>query len=496
MKSVKNAGAVFAVTSFSLSDGPRAGHYRAMRATTPSFLFSLTGRFLALTVVFVMLAEVLIFVPSIARFRQDYLTDRLERAQIASLALLGTGDMIDPDLEAELLANAGVLNVVLRRDATRQLVLSSELPGPVARTVDLRDPSNWALIRDALRRFFVPGPEIVRVLAEPAQGGGMQIEAAVETSNLRSAMIEYGRNILGLSLAISAMTAALLFLAVRRLMVRPIRALVAQMLRYGEAPEDATRIAEPRSRIREVRAAETALRDLEVELSGLLRQRERLAQLGGAVAKVSHDLRNILTTATLLGDRLERVDDPTVQRVAPKLVSSLGRAVNLTEGVLAFGRAEEAPPRLEPVALLPLLREVRESEQLAVDPTLCRIVVEAPAALTIRADPEQMYRVLGNLVRNARQAIVATGTPGEVRVIAGEDERGWCLRVADDGPGLPARARDNLFAAFKGGTRKGGSGLGLAIAAELVRGHGGTLELERTGADGTVFVIRLPHAAA
>ena len=465
-----------------------------MQARRFTFLSSLTGRFLGLTVVFVMLAEVLIFVPSIARFRQDYLVDRLERAQIASLALLGTGDMIEPALERELLENAGVLNVVLRRDATRQLVLSSDLPGPVARTIDLRDPSTWQLIRDALRRFFLPGPEIVRVIAEPAQGGGMQIEAAVETSSLRSAMIEYGLNILALSLVISAITAALLFLAVRRLMVQPIRALVAQMLRYGEAPEDATRIVEPGSAIREVHAAETALRDLEVELAGLLRQKDRLAQLGSAVAKISHDLRNILTTATLLGDRLEKVDDPTVKRVAPKLVGSLARAVNLTEGVLAFGRADESPPRLEPVAALPLLREVQEAEQLAVARALCRIEIDAPATLTLRADPEQLHRVLGNLVRNARQAIVASGRPGTVTVTAGEGEGAWILRVRDDGPGLPPRARDNLFTAFRGGTRKGGSGLGLAIAAELVRGHGGRLDLEDSDADGTAFRITLPRA--
>jgi hypothetical protein len=84
---------------------------------------SLSGRFLILTVIFVMLAEVFIFVPSVARFREDYLLARLERAQIASLALLATDGMIDDELEYELLRNAEVLNVVLLRDATRQLVL-------------------------------------------------------------------------------------------------------------------------------------------------------------------------------------------------------------------------------------------------------------------------------------------------------------------------------------------------------------------------------------
>ncbi|HAC48784.1 MAG TPA: sensor histidine kinase, partial [Sulfitobacter sp.] len=74
-------------------------------------IHSLSGRLLILTTIFVMLAEVLIFVPSIARFREEYMLTRLERAQIASLALLAD-DMLDPELEAELLRNAEVFNVV------------------------------------------------------------------------------------------------------------------------------------------------------------------------------------------------------------------------------------------------------------------------------------------------------------------------------------------------------------------------------------------------
>ncbi|MEM9797897.1 MAG: HAMP domain-containing sensor histidine kinase [Pseudomonadota bacterium] len=455
---------------------------------------SLSGRFLILTILFVMLAEILIFVPSIARFRVDYLTDRLERAQIASLAILGTEEMISPELEAELLKNAGVLNVVLRRDALRQLMLSSDLPGPVDETVDLRDPSTWELIRGAMSQFFMPGPEIIRVIGEPAQGGGLQIEAAIDTTDLHAAMIDYGLNILVLSLVISVVTAAFLFLAVRRLMVQPIRGLVRQMNRYAAAPEDARRVIEPRSRIRELNEAETTLRDLETQLTQNLRQKERLAQLGGAVAKIAHDLRNILTTATLLADRMERVEDPTVKRVAPKIVGSLTRAVNLTEGTLAFGRADEAPPALQRVEAGPFLAEICEGEALASADIAIRS--EAPPGLALRIDPEQMHRVVGNLIRNARQAIETTGEPGEVIVTANEDADGWHIRIADTGPGLPPRAQENLFQAFQGNVRKGGTGLGLAIAYELVRGHGGTLTLERTGAEGTVFCITLPTEVA
>ncbi|MEM7711248.1 MAG: HAMP domain-containing sensor histidine kinase, partial [Pseudomonadota bacterium] len=262
---------------------------------------------------------------------------------------------------------------------------------------------------------------------------------------------------------------------------------------YAAAPEDGRQDIVPRSRVQELRAAETTLRDLETQLTQSLRQKQRLAQLGSAVAKISHDLRNILTTATLLADRMERVDDPTVKRVAPKIVNSLTRAVNLTEGTLAFGRAEEAPPALQLVDLNPLADEICEGEQLAVDPEIVGIDHDIPRGTMARLDPEQMHRVVGNLVRNARQAIQATGQPGTVRISAEETPGTIYLRVADDGPGLPPKAQENLFQAFQGNVRKGGTGLGLAIASELVRGHGGRLDLEKSDATGTTFLIELPR---
>ncbi len=115
-------------------------------------LKSLSGRLLILTTIFVMLAEVLIFVPSIARFREEYMMNRLERAQIASLTLLAS-DMIDPELEAELLRTAQVFNVVLRRDRIRQLALSSPMSQTIKETYDLRDASAWVLIRDAFHQL-------------------------------------------------------------------------------------------------------------------------------------------------------------------------------------------------------------------------------------------------------------------------------------------------------------------------------------------------------
>lgn len=454
-------------------------------------LNTLSGRFLILTVIFVMVAEVLIFMPSVARFREDYLLARLERAQIASLALLAD-DMIEPELEAELLANAGVYNVVLRRDEIRQLVLSSPIPGEVSHSFDLRDAPAWELMRDALASLVERKPQVIRVMGDPLRDGGELIEVTMDSAPLRAAMIDYGLRILLLSAVISIITAVLLFLAVRRLLVKPIKGVVGHIQNYADAPEDARRIIRPTATVRELREAEESLQLLQTQLTQALRQKDRLAQLGGAMARVSHDLRNILTSAQLFTDRIEMSEDPAVQRMAPKLVNSITRAISLCENTLAFGRAEEPAPSLMLFNLSELTNEVLEAERLALDDHDVSLSEDIPASMTVRADSEQIYRALSNLIRNARQAIVATGQPGEINVAAHAEDEDWVITVSDTGPGLPPKAREHLFQAFQGGVRKGGSGLGLAIVAELVRGHGGSLRLTHSDDAGTCFEIRLP----
>ena len=274
-------------------------------------LKSFSGRLLILTTIFVMLAEVLIFVPTIARFREEYLMNRLERAQIASLTLLAN-DMIDPALEAELLRTAEVFNVVLRRDEVRQLVLSSPMPQSILKTYDLRDASALTLIKDAFMQLADTQDGVIRVIGAPVQDAGSLIEITMQTVPLRDAMVDYGFRILLLSAVISIITATLLFIALRDLLLKPIKSVVGHMQNYALAPEDARRIIAPSADVTEVREAEEALMKLETELTQALRQKERLAQLGQAVSKISHDLRNILTTAQLFTDRIEMSEDPSV----------------------------------------------------------------------------------------------------------------------------------------------------------------------------------------
>ncbi|WCR12256.1 HAMP domain-containing histidine kinase [Paracoccus stylophorae] len=463
-------------------------------------LNTISGRFAALTIIFVVLAEVFILLPAMASFRLDYLESRLERAQIASLALLATTDeALASDLESELLQNAGVYNVVLRRDDIRQLVLSSQLPGAVSATYDLRDEGVIQTIDDAVATLLDEEDRVIRVIGAPVNQAGQFIEITMATAPLRAAMIDYGLRLLALSAAFSILTAILLNLAAQRMILVPIRRVISHLSSYAAAPEDPRHIITPDARLVELREAEAALAAMQKTVTSSLKHKDRMAGLGQAVAKISHDLRNILTTAQIFADRLEDSADPKVRRAAPKLVNSITRAVNLCETTLAFGKAEEPAPTLSRFNLSHLVADLIEAESLAGESTgqgRVEFLSDLPPTLTIRADRDQLYRVLTNLVRNARQAIEGTGQPGTVEIGAGETDAEWWIRIGDTGPGLPDKAREFLFKPFTGSARKGGTGLGLTIAADLVRGHGGRLELVRSDADGSEFMIHLPRDLA
>ena len=321
----------------------------------------------------------------------------------------------------------------------------------------------------------------------------MLIEMVLPEAPLRAAMLKFGLNILVLSIIISMITAALVYLALNALLVRPMMRLAANMQRFSQRPEDASRIIVPSVRKDEIGTAERELAQMQSELHQLLNQSSRLAALGLAVSKINHDLRNLLANTQLLSDRLTSSPDPTVQSFAPKLIASLDRAIAFCNDTLRFGRAEEAAPRREMFRLRPLAEEVGEG--LGLSPTSrVEIVVGIDQDLLIDADRDQLYRVLSNLVRNSLQAIEAQRAdgPGTISIAARRHMRTTLIRLSDTGPGVPERARAHLFQAFQGSVRKGGTGLGLTIARELVVAHGGELRLADGPESGAIFEIEIP----
>lgn len=464
----------------------------------PGLHQGLSGKLLLLTLLFVMVGEILIFLPSIANFRLNWLKNRIAQAEIAALAVEAAPDkMLSEDLKTEILAGAGVLVVSLKKDDSRQLILRSDSYDMIDATFDLRDPDMVSSIVDAFSTLVSGNGRIIGVTDIPPNMSGELIDVALEEAPLRAAMFRYALNVFMLSLFLSALVGSLVFLALHQVLVKPMRRLSANMQAFGSAPENPERIIAPSGRSDEIGIAEHELHDMQVELSSLLSQKNRLAALGLAVSKVSHDLRNMLSSAHLISDRLSMVNDPTVQKFAPKLIASLDRAISLCVQTLKYGRAEEALPRRDKFMLGLLVDEVIES--IAVDASN-RIVLynNVPPNLSADADRDQLFRVLTNLVRNAAQAIEQREsegpnlTEGVITIKAWREGAVVTLNISDNGPGIPEHVRDRLFEAFQSAARPGGTGLGLAIAADLVRAHGGQLWLTATGSEGTSFMLTLP----
>jgi signal transduction histidine kinase len=457
----------------------------------------LSGKLLLLTTVFVMVSEVLIYVPSIANFRIMWLKDRLAAAHTAALVLdAAPSGMVPESLAQQILDSIGAKSVVMKTEQQRRLLVTSRFsPDVVDQEVDVRDIKPMQAIIDAFKTLFISrSGDLVRAVG-PAPRGGEFVEIVVEDGPLRRAMIDYSRNILLLSLVISIITAALVYLALLLLFVRPMHRITSNMMAFHRDPEAPDRIIVPSRRSDEIGMAERELASMQQDLVSMLKEKSRLASLGLAVSKINHDLRNLLSSAQLFSDRLAGLPDPRVQQFAPKLMRALERAIAYCQSTLSYGRAQEPPPDRHPVLLEIVVEEVRET--LGLNGAIGWIAA-VERGLVVDADHDQLLRILLNLARNAVQAL-ETRAPNDaardqVRVTGRREGAVALIEVSDTGPGLSPKARTHLFEAFQASTRAGGSGLGLAISAELVRAHGGEIKLI-DGTIGATFRFTIPDRA-
>ena len=456
---------------------------------------SLSGRLLFFTTLFVLLAELLIYFPSAARQYHDLLAARLASAQIAVLALDEVRDTdLSPELRREILANAGVRLVGLKRNNTRRLYLAESIPPAKDVEVDLRSAGMVELIWTSLDCMLFGNDRVLRVLSVPRLEAGDLIEALIDEAPIRAEMLSFSTRILGLSLLIAAVTSLLVFAALYFLFVRPMQRLTQSMVRFQDKPDDAQRIIVPSLRADEIGQSERVLAAMQTELRQALQQREHLAALGTAVAKIQHDLRNILASALLASDRLAASKDPTVQALAPRLVQSIDRAIGLATNTLKYGRAEEAPPRRRRQKLLALADEAMHAALAAGDGRTGWSNAFDPE-LEVDADNEQLLRILINIGRNAAQAL--EGREGATITLSAQRQNNVVtIDLSDNGTGIPEEARKRLFEPFAGKGRVGGTGLGLAIARELARGHGGEVALFSSGPSGTTFRTTIPDVSA
>jgi signal transduction histidine kinase len=453
------------------------------------FWRGLSGRLLLLTMLFVLIGEVLIFVPSIARFRLAYLQERVEAGHIATLALnAAPNGTITPELESRLLDHAMVEAVVLRTPERSSLMLSKDMPPPIDETFDLRLANPQALIMAAFGALADGPDKTIRVLDESRMAPGTVVEVVLGQKDLYRSMLDYSSRILTLSIVLSLLTAGLVYLSLQWMIVRPMRAITDNLTRFRASPEDASSQIAETSRGDEIGAAQKTLREMQRDLRRALLQKTRLAALGAAMSKINHDLRNSLATAMVVSDSLAQSEDPLVQKTVPRLVDAMDRAVALCRRTLNYAQSDAPEVEPAPLSLGKLITEVGEILEMD-DHGQVTWINEVPERFEVVGDHLQLFRVFENLGRNAMEAMDAGGI---IRLSAHHHGDSVLIDVVDDGPGIPGPARDKLFQPFAGSGRPGGSGLGLAIARETMRFHGGDINLVQTGKEGTHFRLTLP----
>lgn len=449
---------------------------------------SLSARVLWLTVSVILLVELATLMPSLGRERDAWLWARVTQAHLAAFSAAQTSDgTLDDATRRALLQLSNTESIKLIEPGQKILLLQPDRPLAANRTIHLGAEtlfySTWRADMDMLGL----GSKLLEVIAPSPLQQNTTLDIIVNGDDLATSLRTYAAHVAVLSVITALVTGLLVFAVLDHLLVRPMRIMTASIVGFRQDPEqdgqsDLAWLAQRRDD--EISRAARELKVMQDEMRAALWRNARLAAVGTAVAKISHDLRNILSSALLVADRLQETSDPTAKRAARTLIPAVERAVQLVSRTVDFAR--EGPPAITRSAVV--VRDLVDEAALVIRPDDVGVAIEnlVPGNLVLPLDRAQIYRVLVNLMRNAVEA-------GADRItLSVECENGITrMKVSDNGPGLPLRVQDNLFKPFTGSGRHGGTGLGLAIARDLIRAHGGDLVLAQTGPRGTVFVMEL-----
>lgn len=442
-----------------------------------------------LTVGVVLITELAVFLPSLGHERKTWLERHIREANIAALAVVGAPKgVLDPATRDDLLRLSGDEMIHLHRSSGIEVVLSPPQPLSPRVRYDLRREDALTGIARALAALFRQEDRLIMVIGVSPLRPGSIVELVTHESELLKFLRAYAEDWAVASLLIAGMAGGLVYLSLIFFLVRPVRRLTDSIIAFRTAPEQVPPLDPDSVSLLgddEMAVAGRELALMQQELREALWRNARLAALGSAVAQVSHDLRNILSSAMLAADRLSSCEDPAIRRAGDVLVRSIERALEIARRTLDYAR-EGPPPLIRTSFLLShLIDELRETPGTGASSGL--IVVDIPPGLTLEADREQVFRIFINLLRNAFEAGAR-----RVSISAQGREQTLEIDIADDGPGLPEAVQRQLFRPFVVSSRRGGSGLGLAIARDLARAHGGDLVLVKSDAAGTTFRLTFP----
>lgn len=455
-----------------------------------SFTESLSTRLLLSTIFFVLIIEIVIYVPSAVNFRETWLNQKLSEANIAIRVIEAAPDyMVSRMLSDELLTSTENYSITRNIDGGIPRELAVIEPYEISARFDMRDTSWFISVADTFDTLFNMQRKgyLIEVTGPSIDGSNEEIVIVFDQELLCHDIYIYSRNIVLLTIVISLFTAALVYYRLSNLFVRPVQKITDNMISFRRAPEDLTKRFIPEDRADEIGVVMRELAIMQDDIRKALNQKNHLAKLGGAISNINHDLRNMLASVQLVSDHLTTIDNPVVQKLAPRFVKSLDRAIRLCENTLQYGGSEVETPHLHPFNLRTLVSDVATSLGL-IDDSKIKIINEIEPNFELTADNDQIFRVIMNICRNAVQAIEEIGN---ITVTSGQGDKNITIDIADDGPGIPGKIKENLFQPFKTGNKEG-TGLGLAISREMVRAHGGTLDLHKSDENGTTFRIKLP----
>ncbi len=478
------------------------GSKRETRSRDRSRFGGLTGRILIVTVSAVIVSMALAFTSRIEAARENWLSLKIETVRAALDAFDPDEVPLPPELASKVLSALGVESIAVLGPHGRREIASAS-PRPPDATVDLShgDRALTCSLPQLYRTLLARGSSTVRVkTVDPP------LELVLDQKPLSEHLRQIAGAMAGILVAIAVLTTLVVWLTLWRVVLQPVHKLTNNIVAFGERPQDVSRIIRPSGSHDEIGRAEKALAAMQQSLAHELAERKRMAELGMAVARINHDLRNILSAAQLISDRLATIPDPQAQRLAPRLVATLDRAIQFCQATLTYGAGSEQPPARRLFDLNKMVQEVVEAARAehgeAID-----YAVDIPPRFETYADPDHILRVIENLNRNAAQALMARGStdgrPKAIRFAAIRTDGTALIEISDTGPGFPSDQRDRIFEAFHKSTSVSGTGLGLSIAADLVTRNGGSIELAPSNAEdfycGARFLIKLPtpmHAGA
>lgn len=452
-------------------------------------------RLILLITLSVFITEIMVFMPSIASMQQSWLEDHHQSTKAISMILASSPEItLSPSLQKNVLTATDALAISIVKNNQKYNFATSPDLTKVNETINLPDYSETKALLDSLSTLYFGGNNIL-LLRGPIEGTDITLEVTVADAKLREAMIDFSWHFIVISLTIAIVAATTIYLIVHELLVRPLQNIYTNMLDFVMEPHNPSKILVPEARRDELGITQKRISVIESELQKSYAHQKHLANLGLAVSKINHDMRNILASAQLMSDHLADAKDPMVKKIAPKLIRAIDRAVTYSQTVITYGRTQEEAPKRKTLLLHDLVEDVFESLTLPGSDQV-EFIDSVPFDMTIDADEEQLHRVITNLCRNAVQAMLeredGENFPKKLTISGHRIDNVAVIDVVDTGPGLPAKAKEHLFSPFQGSTRRNGSGLGLTICEELIHALGGTITLIEDEHEGAHFEIRVP----